>query len=440
MDEKIKNLKKIIQKTNNCKAMIKLGKIYDDLNRLSLAEKYFKMAVENNSYKGLLKLGKLYLQTRKLNLAEKCFKELADNGDHECQNYLGLVYEQQLKIDLAEKYLNLAIKGGNEKAFFNLGYLYYNEENYDCAIKIWKNLKIEEDPELCLLLAHIYHIKKNFDECEKYLKIAGESSKAYYLLGDLYREYNKPELSEKYFILGAEKDDSDCQEVLYKLYKSQNKIELSEKYLSLLIGNGNLKNVYEYAEECMNKQKFDKAIFYYKIIENKKLDFYSSHNKQEKINYNLCKAYLKVKNYEEAEKYLSIINIKNSSNICEYSFEIAKIYEENNKLKEAEKYYLHSIKCLKDLDPMDCAVLHEKIHLTLGKFYLKLDQLDLAEKYLKATEEYTDNIEIKYLLGTIYDQQNNLGLAKKYYSQIDTEDAKNKLNLIKKKENIIKNI
>lgn len=89
---------------------------------------------------------------------------------------------------------------------------------------------------------------------------------------------------------------------------------------------------------------------------------------------------------------------------------------------------------------MDCAVLHEKIHLTLGKFYLKLDQLDLAEKYLKATEEYTDNIEIKYLLGTIYDQQNNLGLAKKYYSQIDTEDAKNKLNLIKKKENIIKNI
>lgn len=376
MDEKIKNLKKIIQKTNNCKAMIKLGKIYDDLNRLSLAEKYFKMAVENNSYKGLLKLGKLYLQTRKLNLAEKCFKELADNGDHECQNYLGLVYEKQLKIDLAEKYL----------------------------------------------------------------KIAGESSKAYYLLGDLYREYNKPELSEKYFILGAEKDDSDCQEVLYKLYKSQNKIELSEKYLSLLIGNGNLKNVYEYAEECMNKQKFDKAIFYYKILENKKLDFYSSHNKQEKINYNLCKAYLKVKNYEEAEKYLSIINIKNSSNICEYSFEIAKIYEENNKLKEAEKYYLHSIKCLKDLDPMDCAVLHEKIHLTLGKFYLKLDQLDLAEKYLKATEEYTDNIEIKYLLGTIYDQQNNLGLAKKYYSQIDTEDAKNKLNLIKKKENIIKNI
>ena len=376
MDEKIKNLKKIIQKTNNCKAMIKLGKIYDDLNRLSLAEKYFKMAVENNSYKGLHKLGKLYLQTRKLNLAEKCFKELADNGDHECQNYLGLVYEKQLKIDLAEKYL----------------------------------------------------------------KIAGESSKAYYLLGDLYREYNKPELSEKYFILGAEKDDSDCQEVLYKLYKSQNKIELSEKYLSLLIGNGNLKNVYEYAEECMNKQKFDKAIFYYKILENKKLDFYSSHNKQEKINYNLCKAYLKVKNYEEAEKYLSIINIKNSSNICEYSFEIAKIYEENNKLKEAEKYYLHSIKCLKDLDPMDCAVLHEKIHLTLGKFYLKLDQLDLAEKYLKATEEYTDNIEIKYLLGTIYDQQNNLGLAKKYYSQIDTEDAKNKLNLIKKKENIIKNI
>lgn len=81
-----------------------------------------------------------------------------------------------------------------------------------------------------------------------------------------------------------------------------------------------------------------------------------------------------------------------------------------------------------------------KAMIKLGKIYDDLNRLSLAKKYLKATEEYTDNIEIKYLLGTIYDQQNNLGLAKKYYSQIDTEDAKNKLNLIKKKENIIKNI
>lgn len=227
--EKISILKNDIEKNNNLKSMIELGEIYYNANIFSLAEKYFKMAFKNDSYQGKIKLGKLYLKENRLNLAEKCFKELADNGDSKFQNYLAMVHEKQLRLDLAVKYYELAINNGNENSIFNLGLLYYENKQYDLAIKFGENLDLEDDSKLCISLADIYHEKNDFEKCENYLKLAGDNSTAYYLLALLYKEQNLEVLSEKYFQLGAERDDIDCQIELYKLYESQKKHELVVK-------------------------------------------------------------------------------------------------------------------------------------------------------------------------------------------------------------------
>lgn len=335
---------------------------------------------------------------------------------------------------MAIKYYNLAIEQGNEKAIFNLGYLYHENDEDDLALEVWKKLSLIEDSDLCIFLAEIYHRKDDFGKCEEYLKLARENSTAYYLLGDLYREYHDCELSEKYFLLGAESDDVDCQIELHKLYEQQNKLELSEKYLKLLVGNSQLKYVYDFAEKCMKKEEYSRAINYYKMLENKKLNFYTWCDKEEKIKYNLCKAYLKLKNYEEAEKYLIVME---ESKVFEYTYEIAKIYEENNKFNEAEKYYLLSLDYVKSLEPLDYLIMEREVCFNLGKLYLKLNEIENAKKYLKyaieddyMSDEY--NSEIKYLLGEIYEKEGNFELTKKYYLESNIEKAKIRLNLINK--------
>lgn len=84
--------------------------------------------------------------------------------------------------------------------------------------------------------------------------------------------------------------------------------------------------------------------------------------------------------------------------------------------------------------------MNRTISLHLGKIYLKINQIDLAEKYLITAVEDKNDLEANFLLGNIYEKQNNLELAKKYYSHANTEEAKNRLNIIKQKENLINSL
>ena len=85
----------------------------------------------------------------------------------------------------------------------------------------------------------------------------------------------KFDLAEKYFILSAEKDDIDSQKKLYKLYTEQGKSKLAKKYLRLLAKNGDLKAIFLIAQDCIDNKEYAEAINYYKILENKELDFYT---------------------------------------------------------------------------------------------------------------------------------------------------------------------
>lgn len=435
--ERIEKLKKDIEKNNNPKDMIELGEIYDSFNNEFLAEKYFKMASEYNSLEGLFKLGNFYLDNNRLNSAENCFKELADKGNNEFQNSLAKVYRRQLKYDLAEKYYKLSMESGNQKAVFNLGYMYFLIKKYDLAIEILKELS--DDPRACLTLGKIYHIKDDFENCEKYLKLTGSHSTAYLVLGKLYKEKEMFDLAEKYFKLCAdEKDDKEAQRELCQLYHHQKNFALEEKYLKLIINNGDLKSFVILAEKYTEEKRYEEALELYKKIEDKNLNSICNCPFEESIIMcNLGKCYLKLNKFEEAEKYLKYVDEVDSFDCY---LEVADIFYKAGMKEKAEKYYLSAFKEVKYREYEDSKKKKAKISYCLGEIYLNANKLSSAEEYLKIAVENKYGAEAIQLLATVYEKQSNLGLAKKYYSEANTEEAKSRLSVIKQKENLIKNL
>lgn len=425
--ERIEKLKKDIEKNNNPKDMIELGEIYDSFNNEFLAEKYFKMASEHNSLEGLFKLGNFYLDNSRLNSAENCFKELADKGNSEFQNGLAKVYRRQLKCDLAEKYYKLSMESGNQKAVFNLGYMYFLIKKYDLAIETLK--KLSDDPRAYITLGKIYYIKEDFENCEKYLKLAGSHSTAYLVLGKLYKEKEMFDLAEKYFKLCAdEKDNKEAQRELCQLYNHQNNSALEEKYLKLVINNGDLKSFVILAEKYIEEKRYEEALELYKKVEDK--DFISICNysfEENIIMCNLCRCYLRLNKFEEAEKYLKYIE---KLDYFDFYLEAADIFYKAGMKEKAKKYYLSAFKDVKYREYKDSKKKKAKISYCLGEIYLSANKLSSAEEYLKIAVENKYGAEAIQLLGTVYEKQSNLGLAKKYYSEANTEEAKNRLNII----------
>lgn len=436
-DERIEELKNKISLIKDYRNMIELGIIYNDSCEYTLAEKYFKMAREYNFEEGSLELGKFYLTWKQPNLAENCFKELADRGNDEFQNYLGNTYKMQLNLELAKKYYRLSMEQGNKKAIYNLGYLYFDlEDDFDSALELLETLDRTDDVQLSITLAKIYHKKKELEKCEKTLKAVESDSLASYLLAELYTEMEKFDLAEKYFILSAEKDDIDSQKKLYKLYTEQGKSKLAKKYLRLLAKNGDLKAIFLIAQDCIDNKEYAEAINYYKILENKKLDFYTYYDKKERINYNLCVAYLKTNNEEGAKKYLE--KLKEYSNYS-HLFKIAEIYKEKNNLEKTIEYLLLLEKELnKSVEVESVAELYWEVHLPLGKIYYDMEKFDLAEKYLKLALKFKEDTESFYLLGSIYEKQNNFGLAIKYYVEADVPEADERISAIEYKLKLLK--
>ena len=88
----------------NIDAQNNLGVLYEEENKLELAEKYYKMAADKNNFDACYNLGIFYENQDKFELAEKYLKICADNGGISSQYYLACMYEEEGKLNLAAKY------------------------------------------------------------------------------------------------------------------------------------------------------------------------------------------------------------------------------------------------------------------------------------------------------------------------------------------------
>lgn len=269
--------------------------------------------------------------------------------------------------------------------------------------------------------------------------MAGSHSTAYLVLGKLYKEKEMFDLAEKYFKLCAdEKDNKEAQRELCQLYNHQKNSALEEKYLKLIINNGDLKSFVILAEKYTEKNRYEEALELYKKIEDKNLSSICSCPFEESIIMcNLGKCYLRLNKFEKAEKYLKYIDEVDNFDCY---LEVADIFYKAGMKEKAEKYYLSAFKEVKYRECEESKKKKAKISFCLGEIYLNTNKLSSAEEYLKIAVENEYGSEAIQLLGTVYEKQNNLGLAKKYYSETNTEEAKNRLNIIEQKENLIKNL
>lgn len=215
---------KELEESKKNTTMYNLGKLYEDQNKYTLAEKYYKLAVNNKKKDARDALNELYrkhenaftciplnddsLEVRDIKTAggnqryavgeydsaEKCYKmAIEEDNNEEAMRMLGIIYYENEKYDLAEQYYKMSIANGGTDVLYYLGELYFTTEKYDLAEKYYKQSL--NNPNL--------------------------GTSAMYDLGMLYFKEKEYSLSKEYLIMALENRLSapELEETLEKLKK-----------------------------------------------------------------------------------------------------------------------------------------------------------------------------------------------------------------------------
>ncbi len=194
---------------------------YNVFQNISLAIKYYLMAIEHGSLDAMNSLGCYYDDIEKnYELAVKYYLMAIEHGNVAAMNSLGVYYyDIEKNYELAVKYYLMAIEHGNVDAMDNLC-LYYDEveKNYELAVKYYLMAIEHCSVDAMLNLGVYYHnIEKNYELAVKYYLMAAENNnyEAYIKLGSLYHEKDDINNALKYYLkymeLQMELHDSICE-------------------------------------------------------------------------------------------------------------------------------------------------------------------------------------------------------------------------------------
>lgn len=104
---------------------------------LSIAKKYYLIAINKNCDIAMNNLGILYIIKGYYNHAETQFLKAIEKGNSDAMNGLGYTYNKMGNSELAEKYYLMAIEKMNYYKLCELGCLYMNRMKYDLAEKMF---------------------------------------------------------------------------------------------------------------------------------------------------------------------------------------------------------------------------------------------------------------------------------------------------------------
>ncbi len=222
--EREEYLLKEIKKDNSSSSMYDLGKLYESQKKYILAEKYYKLAIDNNSKDAIKALNNLYRKHEKIfscipvgfiSETGKDIKTMGGNQNYAVGNY-----------DLAEKCFKIAVaEDNNSEAMYMLGLIYYDNENYDLAEKYLKMSESNNQKEASYYLGNLYFTLENYDLAEKYYKQSLDDPNfgvmAMCDLGVLYFEVGEYLLSKNYLTLALDNRfyEPILEETLEKLKK-----------------------------------------------------------------------------------------------------------------------------------------------------------------------------------------------------------------------------
>jgi len=198
---------------------------------------------------------------------------------------------------------------------YNLGVFYINNGQAEKALEhLNQSIALDPDNTLTLIGLGLAHsMKRNFEESEKYYKKAlsldPNLAEAHNYLGSLYQEMGFLDRAEEEFLKAARNESYHSRELPYynlaRLYLLKEDKEKAYEYIkkSLEFNNNLLMSLNLYAVICEKFERFDEAIDSYKKALKQAPD-------EINIKFNLAGAYMKNKDYKNAEEILLEIKLK----------------------------------------------------------------------------------------------------------------------------------
>ncbi|OHT09851.1 hypothetical protein TRFO_04371 [Tritrichomonas foetus] len=202
------------------------------MTNLTLAAKYYEIAVKCGSKNGAYSLAEMYeagvVVSHDMNEAAKNYKIAAENGHAKAAYRLGVLIEDGKipgKLDTESFY------------FFKIA---ADNGDSDAAMRVGKAYKLG------------IGVDKNDIEAQKYLEIAANqgNSVASFYVGQIYFSRNQLDVSMKYYQIAADAGNSDAAYALGELYESGISVPSyteAAKYYQIAVKNGHLFAFYRLA-------------------------------------------------------------------------------------------------------------------------------------------------------------------------------------------------
>ena len=370
-------------------------------------------------------------------------------------NIIGLYYKTLEEYEKSFEYFDKAIQLDKtyKAPYFNKGIIYYLKKDYKNAEKYFLLfLEIEENDFLSLLyLGYCYKDIKNYDKAIEYLEKAikvmpdsyDKKSEVFAQAGISYFRNYKIKQSVKYMIKGFKTSSNDFEFIkdIYKIYEANKQYSKALLYNNYLLKNN--PNEYEY--------RFNRAKMLYLLDKNKAaknlFNQLSLANSTDYLNYvYLARIYNEENNFKFAEKYFLKVDELLKNNI-EQCIEIGDFYNENNKKDNASKFYQKAINIDPDnmktyqkvlpfaLDNSDYTKNFEDIidkqidknNSNIYDFYIyKVNFLETKKLYNesihiinKAIENNPDRLIAYQIAKILYEKTNNIDMVNKMQISID---------------------
>lgn len=382
MDEVVAdNLKKAVKLgVKNYKTYYDLGVAYYRLSKYDKAIKYFKKAQKINSFDpsinyllGISHANKAWFSYGKaVSNLKKATQQAPENPLY--LYTLGLVYVLKDDMEKGEYYVDMALcqKSFDIHAYWFAALIKNKINNYDGAQKVLDEMIKQNHNDhmsyyLKSLISHTNNRKLDaINNYKKYLNMISDAE-AYYNLASIYYEsQNYPEAEEN----ARKSVDIKPTKLGYNLL-GLSKLRQGKK--------GGL-------------QYFKLAVNTYASFNQKKYVFDDKFHKKV---FTSLKNTLKVKNTFPTADYNYAVVCLNS-----HQYDSARKYFEKALHKEQNKLRKH------------------KINYKLGVLYLKDKKYEKALRHFKTASHHEDcRSEVYYAQALIYEKQNNMELAQKYYKK-----------------------
>lgn len=304
-----------------------------------------------------------------------------DNDSGILLNAQGVYYMKIVKdYEEAKKYFTLAVEKGHKNASINLGSIYDEDGNHELAYKYY--VKGANDNNLFALMGLGYMFTYMSDNVYN---------------ANYYNHYNisKYEVAEKYFNDAKKLGYDESYIGLASLYLTTKEYDKALANAKIAVEKNIVCSHYILARIYHYMGNANDAISTYEYIVSNKLARYDDALSI------LSLIYTKTEDYDMAEKYLKLLVLINNNDAC---LRLAKLYIETNRQDMAINILIKGV----DLKSTECMI-------ELYKIYINNNKYDLANEILKKIDEYGKGEKLFNLGSWIFEKQNDLRMAIKYW-------------------------